>query len=386
MIPSGAALRAALLAALPELTSVPPPAWIVGGAIRDTLLGRAPADVDLAAGLGFAAAQAFAARAGGKIVPLGRERFPTWRVLVGDRACDISEIIGATIGEDLARRDFTINAMALPVHGEPDLLDPFDGARDVEARIVRMVALRNLADDALRALKALRLAATLGFTVEAETLRACAATMPRLRGVAGERIGAELETMIGTGAPAIFTPLLRATDADVLLFGRAVPEWVETLREGDAILIWAAIFRDGDAAAVRDATRRLRLPSFLASAITSLLGALDAVEATYRDPGRLDPVLYDAGSVDAVRVASLARASGREDVARGVEARIAARGDELFSIRPLLDGDEIRGAAHIAPGPAVGRIKRDLILEQIAGRVRSKDEALAWLRSRAVTP
>ncbi len=380
----GSTLRGELLAAFPELVSVPPPAWIVGGAVRDTILGRTPADVDLAAEEGFAAAEALAAAAGGRIVPLGRERFPTWRIILGDRACDISEVIGDGIDEDLARRDFTINAMAIPLFGPDELLDPFGGAADIDARLVRMVARRNLAEDPLRVLKAIRLAATLGFAVDPETLSACRDEAPRLDTVAGERVGAELEMMFSGGAPAVFGPLLRETGIDAVLFGRPVPPFVARLGGSDPITVWAAIYRGAGADEIRSAARRLRWPSALASGVSSLLRTLAAVEAA-RDALRLDPILHDAGAAGAARIAALAEAAGDEPVAASIASRIAARGEELFSIEALLNGEEIRAAAGIAAGPEVGTLKRELLLEQIAGRVRSKEDALAWLRSRALS-
>ncbi len=383
MIPDGARLRDELLEAFPELRALPAPAWFVGGAIRDLILGRVPADVDLAASSGLAAAQALASSARGRIVPLGRERFPTWRVILGDRACDISDVIGAGIEDDLARRDFTINAIALPLDGAAHLIDPFGGVGDIEARIVRMVSRQNLADDPLRILKAARLAATLGFEVEPETLRACAAEAALLSTIAGERIGSELEMMFSGGTPETFGPLLRDTGIDVVLFGRPVPGAISRLAKGDPVAIWAAIFRDADGEELRSRAKKLRWPAALASEVSSLLRALREVEASGADPERIDAVLYDAGSLDAQRIIALAGACREEEIANAVRERLEVRGNELFSIEPLLDGDEIRAAAGVEAGPEVGRLKRELLLEQIAGRVRSKDEALGWIRARA---
>ncbi len=383
--PGGSSLRDALLAAFPELTTMPPPAWIVGGAIRDLILGRSPADVDLAAEEGYGAAAALASAAGGRIVPLGRERFPTWRVILGDRAVDVSDVIGATIEDDLGRRDFTINAAALPLFGPEELIDPFGAVDDLRARRVRMVARRNLVDDPLRVLKGVRLAATLELSIDPETMRACAEEASRLGMVAGERIGAELETTFSAGAPAVFAPLLRETGIDEVLFGRRVPPFVSSLAGGDPVLVWAAIYRGATAAAIGRAAKKLRWPASLASAVSRLLRSLGDAESAANERETLDAVLYDAGRATAERIGVLARAAGERQVADAVTARLAARADDLFGIHPLLNGEEIGAVIGAGPGPEVGNLKRALLLEQIAGRIRSKDEALAWLRSRSVS-
>ncbi|HEY0787987.1 MAG TPA: hypothetical protein VGE86_05035 [Thermoanaerobaculia bacterium] len=382
--PGGPSLRDELLAAFPELSSIPPPAWFVGGASRDLVLGRPPADVDLAAEEGYAAAEALAA-AGGRIVPLGRERFPTWRVIFGERACDVSDVIGATIEEDLGRRDFTINAIALPLFGPEEIIDPFGGADDIGARRIRMVARRNLVEDPLRVLKAVRLAATLGFTIDPGTLRACAEEASRLGMIAGERVGAELEMTFSGGAPAVFGPLLRETGIDEVLFGRRVPPFVAPLPAGDPVVVWAAIYLGGTPDEIRRAAKNLRWPAALASSVAALLRSLAEARAGVNDVETLDAVLYDAGRETAGRIARLAAAAGEERLARAVEERLTARGAELFSIAPLLNGEEIGAATGLGPGPGVGALKRELLLEPIAGRIRGRDDALAWLGSRRIS-
>jgi hypothetical protein len=333
--------------------------------------------------LGRAAAEALAHGARGRIVPLGRERFPTWRVIVGDGACDISDVIGNGIEEDLGRRDFTINALAVALHGTAALLDPFRGEADLEAKRVRMVSRQNLVDDPLRILKAIRIAATLGFEIESATLAACAAEAPRLADVAGERVGAELAMMVSGGRPASYGPLLEATALDEILFGRRVPEWLGRLGGGDPALIWTAIFSGARREELARSATRLRWPASVTSEVAMLMRSRLAVAESGLDPSRLDPILHDAGPRDARRLIALAAASGDEEIARALGHRLEARGDELFSIEPLLDGDEIGAEAGIEPGPRIGLLKRELLLEQIAGSVATKEEALRWLRRRA---
>src|SRR3954468_1256363 len=142
-------------------------AWVVGGAVRDELLGRALVDLDIAVREPKRAARSYAKTAGGAPFPLS-ERHGAWRVaLEGGRTVDFTPLPGA-IEEDLATRDFTINAIAEPLAGGA-LLDPFDGRADLDAKLIRAVAPSVFTDDPLRLMRAVRLEDELGFRLEPET-------------------------------------------------------------------------------------------------------------------------------------------------------------------------------------------------------------------------
>src|SRR5438128_7620270 len=112
-------------------------AWVVGGAVRDELLGRELVDLDIALGEPERAARAYARRSGGAPFPLS-ERHGAWRVaLEGGRTVDFTPLPGS-IEDDLATRDFTINAIAEPLAGGP-LVDPYGGREDLEQRTLRAV-------------------------------------------------------------------------------------------------------------------------------------------------------------------------------------------------------------------------------------------------------
>ena len=177
-------------------------AWLVGGAVRDRLLGRPDAGLDLdLAVAGDVAAAAAAVRAaapkGTAAFPLSEE-FGGWRVVGPDGAwqADLSPLQGAGIEEDLRRRDLTVNALAEPLAGgEP--LDVCGGLADLAARRLRMAGPGAFADDPLRVLRVARLAVDLGFTVEPATVAAAREQADGLRGVAGERVFAELRLIVG---------------------------------------------------------------------------------------------------------------------------------------------------------------------------------------------
>lgn len=171
-------------------------AWVVGGAVRDAVLGRPITDVDLVvAGEPQAAASAIASAAGGPVFPLSEE-FGAWRVIPRTGfVCDVSPLQGGSIDEDLARRDFTANAMAVPLD-RPELLDPHGGRADLEAGILRVLGEQSYRDDPLRPLRLARLATELSLEPDAETERLTRAHAPRVPETSPERIWAELRRLV----------------------------------------------------------------------------------------------------------------------------------------------------------------------------------------------
>jgi poly(A) polymerase len=178
------------------------PAWIVGGAIRDAALGREVADLDLAAaGDPGAAARAIGEELGGHAFELSAE-FGTWRVAGSDwgRQIDVTALRGGSIEADLAERDFTIGAVAVPLAGgEP--IDPYGGLADLAAGRLRVVGEASFTADPLRLLRAARLAAELELEIEERTMALARAAAARAADPAGERQLAELRQLIGGPGP-----------------------------------------------------------------------------------------------------------------------------------------------------------------------------------------
>ena len=181
-------------------------AWIVGGAVRDRLLGRATTDLDLAVRDDPAdAARALARSTGGAPFRLSGA-FGAWRVVGQGHAWHVDLVIlrDGDIRADLAARDFTLNAMAEPLAGG-ELLDPHGGRADLDARRLRMVTPGALADDPLRTLRAVRIAIDLDLTIEPDTAAAIGREAPGLERVAAERIFGEFKQVIRS--PAVRTGL-----------------------------------------------------------------------------------------------------------------------------------------------------------------------------------
>ncbi len=263
-------LGEALHGAYPELAAVQEVAggkrvYLVGGAVRDLLLGRGRSDIDLVV---EGEAAALATRLGGEVVE--HERFATAKVRLDDHEIDIATARAESyphpgalpevkptggIAADLARRDFTINAMAIPLRRDPELIDPHRGREDLDAGLLRVLHERSFDDDPTRALRAARYAARFGFDLEPDTAGLLRQT--ELSTVSVERRDAELLRLAGeaeaTRGFALLADwgLLDLHQNGIEVAGRvagllASPPWQGVARRDRAVLA-AALGTWGDA-------------------------------------------------------------------------------------------------------------------------------------------
>ena len=201
--------------------------WIVGGAIRDALLSEPVADADLAVERGREeeAARAIARVAGGSAFPLSEE-FATWRAVAPTDGwhVDVSGLRGDSIEDDLRARDFTINAIAVPLAGgEP--IDPTGGSADADARLLRVASESAFEEDPLRLLRACRLAARLGLALDERTAELARASASHAADPAGERQFAELRGIVAGRDPLAGIRLIE----ELSLMAVVLPE-LEALR------------------------------------------------------------------------------------------------------------------------------------------------------------
>ena len=197
---------------LPALEGLEP-AYLVGGAVRDLLRGAAPADIDIAVeGDARSVARAVAERLGSDAreyerfgtatveTPASTYNFATTRQESYDEPGALPRVSPASLVEDLGRRDFAINAMAVGLTGDDlgHLYDPFGGAADMDAGVVRVLHERSFLDDPTRLLRALRYATRLGFKLDPETERLAreAVAADALSTVSGARIRDELMDLL----------------------------------------------------------------------------------------------------------------------------------------------------------------------------------------------
>jgi poly(A) polymerase/tRNA nucleotidyltransferase (CCA-adding enzyme) len=193
------------------------PAWLVGGSVRDALLGRAGGDLDVAVPSGaLRLGRALAGAVPGAAFVALDEARGVCRVMVprgdgGDAGApgalqvDIGDFEGPDLEADLRRRDFTVNALAVPLAelcaaGAGPVIDPTGGLADLAARLLRPGGPGAMAADPVRALRGVRLALHLGFALSAEAETQIAAASPALAGVAAERVRDELTGILGARA------------------------------------------------------------------------------------------------------------------------------------------------------------------------------------------
>jgi poly(A) polymerase len=208
-------------AILTTIAELAPEAYVVGGAIRDCLIGRiGRKDLDLAVkGDGFEIARQIAVRCGSiaTFVPLDTT-YGTGRIVLHGEpslSVDVTSFRASTLAEDLRRRDFTINALALGIQDFllnrlDRVLDPTGGEADLQAKTIRACSINSFQDDPVRVLRAFRFMASLGFEIRAETLKMLTHALDALPSTAPERIRDEL---IATLAAQISFSALREMDA-----------------------------------------------------------------------------------------------------------------------------------------------------------------------------
>jgi hypothetical protein len=322
-------------------------AWIVGGAVRDALLGRPLIDLDIAARNPEAAAR----RYGGPVFPLS-DRHGAWRVaLDGGRTVDFTPL-RRSIEDDLGTRDFTINAIAEPLAGG-ERVDPFGGEADLEAGVLRAVASGVFEDDPLRLLRAVRLEDELGFRLEAETERLVREHAGLVGRPAGERILAELVRLSDAGYE-------RLDELELLdPLGGSV-ERLQGLGATTPELRLVAVFGDE--------LRRYPVSNDVKRFASALLRAKPPSEVTPRSVFRF----RRATEPWALEAAAFARSG--DDLARAIED--ARRRDPE---EPLLRGDELG----LEPGPEIGRLLELVEEERAVGAISTREEALDLVRREA---
>lgn len=224
------------------------PVWLVGGAVRDALLGRATRDLDLVVeGNPQPLAEALAAATSGKLT--AHERFGTFVIEAGEYHFDLATarrerylqpgalpvVEPATLAEDLRRRDFTFNALALRLDDEGETLyDPLGGRADLKARLLRGLHAQTFVDDPTRLLRAARYTARFTCVLEAKTeqwLREAVAA-GALHTVTGPRLWLELERLLGEATAPSALALLREWGgfAALGLQPGTAGEWAELYR------------------------------------------------------------------------------------------------------------------------------------------------------------
>jgi tRNA nucleotidyltransferase (CCA-adding enzyme) len=386
-------------------------AFAVGGLVRDALRGGIAERVDLdvaVEGDGLGVARALAQQLGGEAVE--HQRFltasvtgtSTGRIDVATCRSEryaipgaLPHVMPATIHEDLGRRDFSVNALAVDLgSGAFDLLDPLGGRRDLERGRLRVLHPLSFVEDPTRMFRAARYAERLGFALDAWTLR-CQALALRLVpyvALSGERLVSELERILADAHPA--ATLIRLGKAGVLRLldprYRFDDDTAQRLAQLSATLQWA---READVALSGLALLALVLTTSQSRTVAeacwrrlALRGEPLARLARARDDAPKVAARLHAAAGTAARARALAGLAGVElgwlwltgDAAlrSAIDAVVAAG----RAARPVLRGDEVI-ALGVPRGPAVARVLTGLRDARLDGVVHDRTGEAAWVRA-----
>ncbi len=414
-------------------------AYIVGGYLRDQLLGKESKDIDLlvpanALPLGHQLAD----HLGGSFVPLDEERGVARIVLQaeGERyLVDLSQMHG-DLEADLARRDFTINALAMDLFDpEPHLIDPYGGQRDLKEGLVRALSKEAFEDDPLRLLRGVRLAGELGFRVESRTQGWMRRHASLITTVSPERLREELCRILALDDSAVSLRYLQRTG----ILTAALPELQEVEHPLDTLESLESTLP-----ALREWPFFTHLLSYLGQPtagdrsrlmllkLTTLLHHLG--EADKHPPSEAPDTSSLRGVLRRLHFATLEVRLGqhialgnplawrltfksplhlyrffRETEGAGVEALLLSLADRLATLRgdmsapewqkhltstkvalsryfgeerewifppTLLTGDDLQRRFHLEPGPLIGHLLEAVREAQVEGKVRSREEAL----------
>ncbi|MGN0659637.1 MAG: CCA tRNA nucleotidyltransferase [Emergencia sp.] len=350
-------------------------AWVVGGCVRDVLMGREPQDWDVCtSALPEETMAAFDDKADVTVIPTGLKH-GTVTVVVNGKTVEVTtwRIDGdyqdgrhpekveftRSLTEDLARRDFTMNAIAFsPSRG---LKDPYNGRKDIGDCMIRCVGEpeKRFAEDALRILRALRFRSVLGFSLETDTARAVRSCRHLLEKVSKERVSTEL------------SKLLLGSDADSALNSYhevlavcapgICPASVSALPENLCIRL-AAVFPEN----TEQALRNLKYDGHTVASASALARLMK--QAPPEEPAAVRRLLHREG----LEVTELYYA------ARGCGYQLAAvlRENPCWSLQQLAlkGGDLIRMG--MEPGPQVGRILGEMLEKVIDGELENRSEIL----------
>ena len=398
--PAAARALDTTVAAARQLSVVP---YLVGGAVRDLILGLPFVDIDIvvegdAPSLARSAGHALGVpvrgyRAFGTATIAGPDTdtgegyqidFATARHERYPRPGALPRVTPSTLRDDLLRRDFTIHAMAFALEGPAagQIIDPTAGGQDLADRLIRILHDRSFIDDPTRILRAARYASRLRFTLEPHTLALALRDAPALATVSGARIRGELERMLAEAHPAAaFTAAveLGALHAITPGFridpsaGEAFHHWRTAMPEAERPQVGWAILGAGLSPVVAAAlARRLSLPKRDAAALTGAATLAGNAVLASASPSHVARAVESA-SLAAVRGAALTAPD--EAIRRSLRHYL----EESRSVRPLLSSADLL-ASGVPRGPALSAIATLLLDARRDGLATTREDELALVR------
>ncbi|MEH1798914.1 MAG: CCA tRNA nucleotidyltransferase [Nostoc sp.] len=417
-----------------SLKLLPQPAYLVGGAVRDAILGRTREYLDLDFVIPFKAvklARAIAHHYKAGFVLLDAER-QIARVVFPHATADFAQQEGNSLEVDLHRRDFTINAIAYNPHTQ-EIIDPLQGCVDLERGILRMVSAANLEDDPLRLMRGYRQAAQLGFTIEPATQAAIRSLASHISKVAAERFRVEIGYLLAhsQGTPwitsawedGLLAPFFKNATSESLLKLAAVDNAAALITENwqqlgvqlqeyvrDRIkTTWLGIAKlaclvNPDPQLAEIELQKLtysRAETRGVTTVLKLLPQLQIVDMSLREQYLLfhnADIVFPAMAVLAVAVDNLVEAmSGDKPLhtAVGTTQETKARScqvlaplinrylnpDDLVAHpTPVVTGKELIIALDIPASPIIGQLLTEIAVAQAEGKILTPTEAIAFAR------
>ncbi len=373
--------------------------YLVGGVVRDILLGQPSSDLDLVVeGNAAELAEALVEQVGGKLVV--HRRFGTAKVRTGGLTVDVATarlerysrpgalptVRPGSILDDLVRRDFTVNAMALrlSVEGQGELVDPCGGQQDLKDGLIRTLHDRSFIDDATRMLRAVRYEQRFGFRLESITEKMLRRDVAMLDSISGDRIRRELDLVLREGRPE--KVLLRAGELGLL--AQIHPSLTVDARLGDMFerarqvhpghalaLEWALMTRSLNRRESEDLTARLRTPRPVSNAILDR-ARLRELEPKLEEPGMAPSAVCDMlGGYSPASVTAAAIAA---------DSTLARERLDLYQtrwrhVRTALDGDDLRRMG-VTSGPRLGRALKALQDARLDGKIESREDEMALVQ------
>ncbi|MCX7593866.1 MAG: CCA tRNA nucleotidyltransferase [Fischerella sp.] len=391
-----------------SLEFLPQPAYMVGGAVRDAILGRTREYLDLDFVIPSNAvkvARQIATHYKAGFVLLDSER-QIARVVFPHATADFAQQEGDSLEADLHRRDFTVNAIAYNPHTQ-EIIDPLQGCADIKKHLLRMVSPANLADDPLRLLRAYRQASQLDFTIETATQAAIRTLASHIVKVAPERVRVELGYMLASSQA---TPWLIDASKDGLLapfFKSATPKNFHQLAEVDTVanqLIsrWPQLSEQLQSY-VRDTVKTTWLGVAKLACLVNPnpeIAEIELQELTYSRaeikavttalklfPQLKAPLMtlreqyfffQEAGAVFiSTAILSVVHGQSVEAIAPLIN-RYLNPDDLVAHPTPLVSGRDIMVALKTPASPLVGKLLTEIAIAQIEGKVSTPEEAIEY--------
>lgn len=379
----------------------------MGGVLRDRALGLPSHDLDaVVAGRGLEIATLLAAELPARLVLLGGKEFASYRLVAHGLTLDLWDRESASLHDDLARRDFTVNAFALDAR-TGEVVDPFDGMGDLRRRLLRATTDESFTGDPLRVLRLPRLLLRLpGFSAEPGTLILARRSSSRLTDVAAERVRDELAFLFDHPEAHRGLAMLVALDVYPGLWlgapgepGRpggavgeleALTERIRELRQldaefADAVAVRAARFAATFAHLPGEFLGPFRDAGYITRAAAADVALLLEIAELPEDELGRRRFLHRTGRLWATAACSLGARTADLDrwraALRPLVELAREEGPDLFAPPRLLSGEEVQEMLGISPGPEVGKALAAVRQAQVEGTVRNREQAVELVRS-----